>query len=144
VEDRSTLPNKKLTIKMGFNNTISSVGSASSTCGSVSSISISGNVVTVNLVGVPHGCNGHDVYVTANNVMDDMGNTLSSATATVGLLLGDVNGDRVVDRADRRIVQGNKGQQINSTNFRSDVNNSGFIQNSDVQLVNQQQGTSLP
>ena len=101
VEDRSTLPNNKLTITMTFNNDIASVGGASSTCGSVSGISINGNTVTVKLVDVPHGCNGTNVDVTANDVMDDQGNTLSSATATVGLLLGDANGDRVVNPADR-------------------------------------------
>ena len=35
--------------------------------------------------------------------------TISSATATVGLLLGDANGDRVVDPADRHLVKSLKG-----------------------------------
>jgi Galactose oxidase, central domain/Dockerin type I domain len=143
VEDRSTLPNHKLTITMTFNSAIASVGGASSTCGGVQSISINGNTVTVKLVGVPHGCNGHDAEVTANDVMDDMGNTLSSATATVGLLLGDANGDRVVNHVDRAYVQSYKGQRTDSANFRADVNNDGYVGSKDVQLVIQQQGTSL-
>jgi hypothetical protein len=100
--------------------------------------------VTVKLVDVPHGCNGTDVDVTATDVLDDQGNTLSSATATVGLLLGDANGDRVVDGADRNLVRTLKGQQIDSTNFRSDVNSDGFIGRADVRVVVRQQGTSLP
>ncbi len=76
------------------NNAITSVGGASSACGSVSDIIIDGNTVTVKAVGVPHGCNGNIIDVTVNDVMDDLGNTLSSATASVGLLLGDANGDR--------------------------------------------------
>ena len=76
--------------------------------------------------------------------MDDMGNTLSSATATVGLLLGDANGDRVVDSADYQYVRSFKGQHIDSTNFRADVNGDGYIGSADVRLVTQQQGTSLP
>jgi hypothetical protein len=87
VEDRSTLPNHRLTIAMTFNNTIVSVGSASSDCGSVSDISINGNTVTVKVVGVQHVCDGHYIDVIANDVLDGLGNTLNSATATVGLLL---------------------------------------------------------
>jgi hypothetical protein len=144
VECRNGGPSRRLMVTMTFNNTIASVGSASSTCGNVTSTSISGNVLTVNLNRVVHTCNGHDVDVTANDVMDDMGNTLSSATATVGLLLGDANGDRVVDHADRAYVKTYKGQNIDSTNFRADVNNDGFVGSADVRLVTQQQGTSLP
>jgi hypothetical protein len=144
VEDRSTLPNHRLTIAMTFNNAIASVGSASSDCGSVSDISINGNTVTVKAVGVPHVCNGNNIEVTATDVMDDQGNTLSLATATVGLLLGDANGDRVVNPADRHLVKSLKGQKIDSTNFRSDVNSDGYIGSADVRLVEQQQGISLP
>jgi hypothetical protein len=144
VEDRSTLPNQKLTITMTFNNAIASVGGASSTCGSVSGIVINGNTVTVKLVDVPHSCNGTNAEVTATDILDDQGNSLSSATATVGLLLGDANGDRVVDGADRNLVRTLKGQPIDSTNFRSDVNSDGFIGRADVRVVVRQQGTSLP
>ena len=144
VEDRSGGPNKKYSIQMTFNNPIASVGSASSTCGGVSGISISGNTVTIKLVGVAHACNGSDIMITANDIMDTSGNSLSSATVTMGLLLGDVNADRVVDRADIQAVKADKGQHTDSTNFRSDVSNDGFIGSSDVMLVRQQQGTSLP
>ncbi len=144
VEDRSGGPNKKYSIQMTFNNPIASVGSASSTCGGVNGISISGNTVTIKLVGVAHACNGSDIMITANNIMDTSGNSLSSATVTMGLLLGDVNADRVVDRADIQAVKADKGQHTDSTNFRSDVSNDGFINASDVMLVRQQQGTSLP
>ena len=133
VEDRSVFrPNDKLTITITFNNAIASVGGASSTCGNVSGISINGNSVRVKVSGVPKGCNGNNVDVTATDVMDDMGNTLSSATATVGLLLGDANGDRVVDSADYQYVRSFKGQHIDSTNFRADVNADGYIGSTDV------------
>jgi hypothetical protein len=95
-------------------------------------------------VGVAHLCNASDIIVRANNVTDDQGNTLSRAAVTVGLLLGDANGDRVVDPADRQLVRSLKGQHIDSTNFRSDVNSDGVISSADVRLVEQQQGTSLP
>ena len=144
VEDRSGGPNKKFYVAMTFNNNITSVGSATTTCGGVATWSISGPTVTFNLVGVAHGCNQSDITITANDVMDDMGNTLSSASVTMGLLLGDVNGDRVVDGTDRMIVRSYLGQHTDGTNYRSDVSNDGFINHSDKQLVEQQQGTSLP
>jgi Galactose oxidase, central domain/Dockerin type I domain/Kelch motif len=144
VEDRSGGPNKKFYVAMTFNNNITSVGSATTTCGGVSTWSISGSTVTFNLVGVAHGCNESDITITANDVMDDMGNTLTSASVAMGLLLGDVNGDRVVDGFDRRIVRSYLGQHTDGTNYRSDVSNDGFINHSDKQLVEQQQGTSLP
>ena len=145
VEDRSVFrPNHKLTITMTFNNAIASVGGASSECGSVSGISINGNTVKIKIDGVAKRCNGNNIGVIANDVMDDQGNTLSSATATVGLLLGDANGDRVVDPADYQYVRSFKGQNIDGTNFRADLNGDGFISSADVTLVKQQQGTSLP
>ena len=144
VEDRAGKANNKFYIAMTFNNNIASVGSATTTCGVVSTWSISGNTVTFTLVGVAHGCNQSEITITANNLMDDMGNTLPSASVIMGLLLGDVNGDRIVDQSDRSIVRSNRGQHTDGTNYRSDVSNDGFIGVSDIQLVNQQQGTSLP
>ncbi len=144
MEDRSGKPNKKFTITMTFGNDVASVGSASSTCGSVSGISIDGNTVTLRLVNVAHGCNGSDITITANDIVDTDGNSLSSASVDMGLLLGDVNGDRVVDRNDVNLVQQFTHQKINSHNFRADVSNDGFINRSDKDLVRQQLGTSLP
>lgn len=144
VECRAPRQNRSMTITMTFNNNITSIGSASSTCGAVQNTSIHGNTVTVRLVNVARGCNGGDFTVTANGVMDDMGNTLPSASATVGLLLGDVNGDRVVSPADRNLVKSNRNQRTDDANFRSDVTNDGFINKADVTRVTEQQGTSLP
>jgi Ca2+-binding EF-hand superfamily protein len=77
-------------------------------------------------------------------VRDDVGNNLESACVAVGMLLGDVNGDRVVDSADLDIVNSQLGQTTNDENFRSDVNNDGVISEADLRIVTQQQGTSLP
>ena len=100
VEDRSTLPNKKLTITMTFNNNIVSVQGVGVSCGGgLKDLIIDGNTVT-ELVDVSHGCNGMNNDVTLTDITDDQGNTLGLATASVGLLLGDANGDRVVNRSD--------------------------------------------
>ena len=147
VEDRSGGPNKKYSVVMTFNQNITSVGGASSTCGSVQSIEIDSSdprQVNINLVNVAHGCNGSTISVTADSITDDQGNVLDSASVGLGLLLGDVNGDRVVDRHDVNLARQFTHQKTNSTNFRADVSNDGFISASDNQLIHQQLGTSLP
>ena len=99
--------------------------------------------VKVNLVNVAHSCNESTIIVTADNISDDQGNVLDSASVGLGLLLGDVNGDGAVNIADTRDAQSHKGQKTDSTNFRSDVNANGHIEQSDIQLIRQQQVTSL-
>src|SRR4030095_7622327 len=109
---------------------IVSVGSASSTCGAVQSIvidSADAHKVNLNLVNVAHGCNESTITVTADSITDDQGNVLDSASVGLGLLLGDVNGDRVVSSLDAQMAQSHKGQKADSTNFHSDVNASGHI-----------------
>ena len=132
---------------MTFDQNITSVGSASSTCGSVQSIQIDSSDphnVRINLVNVAHACNGSTITVTADSITDDQGNVLDSASVGLGLLLGDVNADRVVNRSDTNEAQMDKGQKTDQENFRSDVNASGHINRSDIELIRQQQGTSLP
>ena len=145
VEDRSGGPNKKFTVVMEFDQNIVSVGSASSTCGGVQSIVVDGShKVRLNLVNVAHGCNGSTITVTADSIADDQGNVLDSASVGLGLLLGDVNADRVVNRLDTNSAQMHKGQKAVQQNFRNDVNADGHITQKDIELIRQQQGTSLP
>jgi hypothetical protein len=147
VEDRSGGPNQKYTVVMTFNQNIVSVGSASSTCGSVQSIvidSADAHNVNLNLVNVAQGCNESTITVTADSITDDQGNVLDSASVGLGLLLGDVNGDRVVNSLDTNEAQTHKGQKTVQQNFRSDVNANGHITFSDIQIIRQQHGTSLP
>jgi N-acetylneuraminic acid mutarotase len=147
VEDRSGGPNKKYTVVMTFNENIVSVGGASSTCGAVQSVVIDSSdphKVNVNLVNVAHGCNGSTIAVTADSITDDQGNVLDSASVPLGLLLGDVNGDRAVDSEDVHVARQFAHQRTDSTNFRADVSNDGYISSSDKTLIDQQLGTFLP
>ena len=100
--------------------------------------------MNLNLVNVAHACNGSTITVTANSITDDQGNVLDSASVGLGLLLGDVNADRVVNRRDYNEAQMHKGGKTNQENFRSDGNADGHIAKSDIELIRQQQGTSLP
>lgn len=144
VEDRSSRPGRNYTVAMTFTENIISIAHASSSCGKVASTSINGNVLTINLTGVSNACNATNITITANDVKDDAGNNLATASVTMGLLLGDVNGNRTVDANDVGIVQSELGQQTNDTNFRSDVNNDGIISQADLTIVNRQLGTMLP
>jgi hypothetical protein len=142
IEDRSGQPGGAYTITMMFNETIASVARASASCGKAQSTSIDGNTLIINLTRV--SCNASHITVTANDVKDSAGINLGTACITVGLLLGDVNGDGVVDAADLDIVNSQIGQTTNEENFRSDINNDGVISGADLRIVTQQQGTRLP
>lgn len=142
VEDRSGKPGGNFTVEMTFTNNIISFARASSSCGRVASTSINGSTLTINLTGV--SCNASNITVTANDVKDDAGDNVATACVTMGLLLGDVDGNRVVDSNDLTIVRSQLGQPTNDTNLRSDVNNDGTINNADLQIVTRQIGTSLP
>ena len=142
IEDRSGQPGGTYTITMTFNENIASVARASASCGKVASTSIDGATLTINLTKV--SCNASHITVTANDVKDSAGINLATACLEVGLLLGDVNGDSVVDSADIDIVNSQIGQPTSGENFRSDINIDGTISGADLRVVTQQQGTRLP
>ena len=89
-------------------------------------------------------CNTQNVTVTLTDVRDDQGNTLTAASVTMGLLLGDVDGDRTVTTADFSLTKADNGQSTDGTNFREDVNVNARIDRRDAKVVRRQVGTSLP
>ena len=88
-------------------------------------------------------CNTQNVTVTLSGVHDDQGNTLASVETTVGLLIGDVDGDGHVGNGDIGNIQGRLGEITDSTNFRDDINADGHINNQDVQLARAHRQESL-
>ncbi len=128
-----------------FNNNVTGADSATSGCGTIGSISVD-PIDAHNLIVTYNGatCDGETVTVTANNVHDDQGNTLASASASMGLLVGDVTGDGRVVNGDIAAVRAVQGQQANSANFRADVTLDGRINNQDVQTVRSHRGDVLP
>jgi hypothetical protein len=117
------------------------VGSASVTSGtgSVSSFSVSGSEVTVNLTGVT---NAQRMTVTLFNVND--GTHIGNVPVSMGVLIGDVNGNAVVNASDVSLTKSQVGQPVSSSNFREDVNANGTINAGDVALVKSKVGTALP
>ena len=68
-------------------------------------------------------------------VHDTSNQTLGSADAKMGLLLGDTTGNRLVNLSDISQTQAQSGQPVDITNFREDVTVNGTINSSDVSVV---------
>jgi N-acetylneuraminic acid mutarotase len=117
------------------------VGSASVTSGtgSVSSFSVSGSQVTVNLTGVT---NVQRITVTLFNVND--GTHMGNVPVSMGVLVGDVNGNALVNASDVSLAKSQVGMAVSGSNFREDVNANGTISSTDVAIVKSDVGTSLP
>jgi hypothetical protein len=62
----------------------------------------------------------------------------------VGILLGDVDGNKTVDSKDVNAVSAKVGPNASSTNFRDDVNVDGTINQTDVGITQNQLGTFIP
>jgi hypothetical protein len=91
---------------MTLSNNLASVAGVTSSCGTVVGSAIDNtnpHQFIVRLAGVT--CNAEDVTVTLTNVQDDKSNTLASASVSMGLLLGDVDGDGSVTTADLSLVR---------------------------------------
>jgi glucose/arabinose dehydrogenase len=112
--------------------------------GSVSSGTINladGHEYVVNLTGVT---NAQYLTVTLTNVVDVAGNTSSSLSATMGVLLGDTTGNGLVNSADISDVQLQSGQALTASNCKEDLTVNGAINSADISFVQTQSGTGLP
>jgi hypothetical protein len=145
VECRSGGSNGNHTVIFNFSTPLSSVGGAAVTSGTggVTSAMIGTDPrqYIVNLTAVS---NAQYIVVTLTNVNDTAGNHDDSVSATMGVLLTDVDASGVVDGNDVSAVQGHTRQSANSTNFRYDVNANGLIDGNDVSITQAQTRTSLP
>jgi N-acetylneuraminic acid mutarotase len=140
IEDRSGGGTNDYQMIINFATTVT-VGSASVTSGtgSVSSFSVSGSQVTVNLTGVT---NVQRITVTLFNVND--GAHMGNVPVSMGVLVGDVNGNAIVNASDVSLTKSQVGQPVSGSNFREDVNANGTISATDVAQVKANVGTALP
>ena len=134
------------TVVFTFANPLTTVDSSSVTngTGSVSSSNIDPNDAhnyIENLTGVT---NAQIFTVSLSNVTDSAGNFSPAAAGSMGVLVGDTNGDGVVNSADIGQTKSQSGQSVNATNFREDTNTDGFINSADISLVKSKSGTGLP
>ena len=145
IECRSGGPGGHFKVNLTFNNPLVSVDNVTTSCGAVSSRVINqgdAHQLRISLTAVT--CNAEFVTLTVTGAHDDEGNTLPSADVTLGLLLGDVNGDGFVDKEDSMATKLDLGQAADSTNFREDLNSNGQIDAGDLSIVKTQRGTMLP
>ncbi len=76
--------------------------------------------------------------------MRDSQNNTGNVSATMGVLLGDTTGNRLVNSTDISQTQSQSGQAVTKDNFRKDVNVNGLINSTDVSIVQSKSGTGLP
>jgi hypothetical protein len=113
--------------------------SVTSGTGNVSSVTVSGPQVRVNLTGVT---SAQRITVTLLNVND--GTHTGNVPVSMGVLVGDVNGNGTVSASDAALTKSRVGQPVHATNFRSDVNAGGTINATDVSIIKSNLGTGLP
>jgi len=106
--------------------------------GRVKNYSVTGNQVLVNLTRVD---NAQTVVVTLSGVND--GINTSDVQATIGVLIGDVTADGVVNSIDVHEVQSQLGHPVTASNFRDDVKVDGVINRHDVNMVESRSVTGL-
>ncbi|HEY0369392.1 MAG TPA: dockerin type I domain-containing protein, partial [Chthoniobacterales bacterium] len=108
--------------------------------GAVSAVSGNGGrIIQVQLRGRKDAQNA---MITLFNLTD--GTSTTNLSVPLSLLVGDANGDRVVNSADVTQMRNRSGQNANGLNFRSDFNVDGFINSADATAVRSLSGNSVP
>jgi hypothetical protein len=125
---------------------LTSVGGRNVTAGSgnVISSAINGSNAKEYLVNVTGVSNAQYLTVTLTNIADVAGNTISSVSATMGVLTGDTTANGFVNSSDISQTQSQSGQTVGPSNFREDVTLNNTINSSDIFLVQSESGTALP
>ena len=146
IECRSGGANGDYTLVFSFANTLTSIAGANlaSGVGTVATANIDSTDAhnyIVNLTGVT---NAQRITVSLANVTDSARNFSSAVSASMGVLIGDVNGNGVVSNGDVSLVQARVGAAVDSSNFREDVNANGVLSNGDVSVTQAQVGQALP
>ena len=104
----------------------------------VGAVSFSGNSMTAQLTGVT---SAEVLTLRAQNINGD---GQPHGDVPFGFLTGDADANRVVDKPDRTLVQGQLNQPVTSANFREDLNADGRIKNSDITIIKNNRGHSIP
>ncbi|MEO8100968.1 MAG: hypothetical protein ABI790_00480, partial [Betaproteobacteria bacterium] len=123
------------TIVFTFSGAVGTTGTATSTIGTAVASAGATNEVIVTLTGVP---NRQRATVTLNGV-----NGTTSATASLGFLVGDINNSRTVTAGDLSSLKARSGQVANLANFMMDLNASGAIGAADIATTKARIGNDL-
>jgi sugar lactone lactonase YvrE len=98
------------------------------------------NSMIVNLTGVT---DQQTLNVSVSNVAGPNTLPFASASAQIGFLYGDVNGDGVVNVGDTILVRSIAGATLDNTNFQYDVNADGLVNVGDTIIVRNNSGNFL-
>jgi sugar lactone lactonase YvrE len=122
-----------------FNAPVTQSGSATTTTGSaVAAINPNNtNEVIVTLTAVPDNTR---LTVTLTGVNGGV----SSQSASIGFLVGDVNNSRSVNATDIARLKVRQSATVDATNFRFDLNTSGAINSADITTVKARTGMTIP
>ena len=133
------------TIVCRFNHPVTAVDEVTTSCGAVATVRIDETDPTQVVLDVSsEQCNAQVVTLTLSGVHDDQSGIIPSASIEMGVLLGDANGDGLVDDADLREIKLARGETTDSGNFRDDLNANGHVDPTDVRLARAALGTMLP
>ena len=99
-------------------------------------VTVSGSTVTVPLTNI---ANAQTINVTLFGV-----NRSGNVVIPMSTLVGDVNGNRVVNASDVALAKSRLGQLVDATTFRADTNANGTINSTDVSIIKSDLGTGLP
>ena len=120
-----------------FNGLVTAVGTASLSAAGTATVSTTGNnEVVVSITGI---ADKSRVTVSLAGV-----NGSASASATIGFLIGDQDGSRLVQGGDISVLRARSGQLANATNFRADLDANGVIGGGDISTVRARSGNALP
>jgi hypothetical protein len=131
------------TLIVTFSNTMVS-GNASVTAGAGSvagSPMFSGHTMTINLTGVT---DAQTLTLSLTNLTDAFSQVLPTVALGASFLVGDTNGDRMVNAGDALQTRNRSGQATDATNFRSDVSIDGIVNSGDTTIVRSKSGNSVP
>ena len=131
------------TLVFVFNNNVVSgnVSVTGGTGGVSGNPSFEDNTMTVNLTGV---IDVQRITVTLTGVSDEFSQVLPSTPVSMNVLIGDVNGNKLVNATDVTLVKSQVGQAVTGSNFREDVNANGSLTSTDAALTKSHVGDGLP
>lgn len=104
--------------------------------GTIVNPAIVGHTIELTLTDIP---DNKRVTVTLNGI-----NLTTTASASIGFLVGDVNNNRAVNAGDVSGVKARSGQAVDADNFRHDINATGTINASDIAAAKARVNLQLP
>ena len=129
--------NHQVVVTFALPVTLSSASVTAGT-GSVSSTTVSGNQVFVNLTGI---ANAQTIAITLAGVND--GSATGNVTVPMSVLLGDTTASLSVNSTDISQTKSQSGINVAANNFRTDVIVNGSINSTDVSTVKSNSGTAI-